>query len=78
MRIKIVAVLSGSLFIVVSVLPGQQQNETPKPRFDELVREEMFSGLAGDEAAFSRAMKLCATRLAANPHDPETLRAWKR
>jgi hypothetical protein len=58
---------------MVVALPGQQQNETRKPRFDELVREDMFSGLAGDDAAFNRAMKLCETRLAANPNDPEAM-----
>jgi hypothetical protein len=42
-------------------------------RFDYLVREDMFNGIEGDEAAFERAMALCEQRLATNPDDPEPL-----
>jgi tetratricopeptide (TPR) repeat protein len=52
------------------VLPQQVK---PDPRFDNLVRGDMFAGMAGDAAAFSRAMKLCEDMLAKNPKHPEAL-----
>src|SRR5262249_19043093 len=42
-------------------------------RFDYLVREDMFRGLAGDTAALERAMALCETRLAENSNNAEAL-----
>jgi tetratricopeptide (TPR) repeat protein len=42
-------------------------------RFDYQVREDMFRGFAGDQAAFDRAMALCEARLAENPDHPEAL-----
>lgn len=42
-------------------------------RFDYLVREDMFRGFAGDQAAFDRAMVLCEARLAENPDHAEAL-----
>jgi hypothetical protein len=42
-------------------------------RFDYLVREDMFRGFAGDNAALERAMALCETRLAENPNNAEAL-----
>jgi hypothetical protein len=42
-------------------------------RFDYLVREDMFKGVAGDKAALDRAMALCDARLAENPNHAEAL-----
>jgi tetratricopeptide (TPR) repeat protein len=47
--------------------------QTTAQRFDYLVREDMFRGFAGDQAAFDRAMALCEARLAENPDHPEAL-----
>jgi hypothetical protein len=42
-------------------------------RFDEIVREDFFEGLAGDTAALARAMKVCEDALANNPAHAEAL-----
>jgi len=42
-------------------------------RFDNLVRDEMFAGMAGDSAALDRAMKRCEEALAADPKDAQAL-----
>jgi tetratricopeptide (TPR) repeat protein len=42
-------------------------------RFDELVRADFFAGVAGDTAAFERAMRLIETTLAADPRRPDVL-----
>jgi hypothetical protein len=44
--------------------------------FDFKVREDMFSGMDGDTAAFDRAMKLIADALAADPNHAEAL-VWR-
>jgi tetratricopeptide (TPR) repeat protein len=49
------------------------QTAKPDPRFDNLVRGDMFAGMAGNQAAFDRAMKLCEDRLAKDPKHPEAL-----
>src|SRR5262245_15120454 len=49
-------------------------NETqsgPRERFDYLVREDYFAGLAGDQAALERAIKVCEEALAKNPKHAE-------
>lgn len=43
------------------------------PRFDELVREDFFAGLGGDEARFQKAMKLCEDTLARQPKHAEAM-----
>jgi len=51
-------------------------NETqsaPPERFDYLVREDYFAGLAGDQAALERAIKVCEEALAKNPKHAEAL-----
>jgi tetratricopeptide (TPR) repeat protein len=52
------------------VLPQQAK---PDPRFDNLVRGDMFAGMAGDAAALARAMKFCEDTLVKNPKHPEAL-----
>src|SRR5262245_9679191 len=42
-------------------------------RFDFLVREDIFAGLAGDRARFDKAMKLCEDTLAKNPKHAEAM-----
>lgn len=49
------------------------QQATPGPRFDNLVRGDMFAGMAGDQTALARAMKLCEETLAKNPNHAEAL-----
>jgi pentatricopeptide repeat protein len=47
---------------------------TPAPeRFDERVRADFFDGLRGDEAAMTRAMKLCEETLAKDPKHAEAM-----
>jgi hypothetical protein len=45
-------------------------------RFDFKVREDMFDGFDGNQAAFDRAMKLIAETLAAEPDHAEAL-TWR-
>jgi hypothetical protein len=42
-------------------------------RFDYLVREDFFAGVAGDQAALDRAMKICEETLAKNPKHAEAM-----
>jgi len=42
-------------------------------RFDNQVRDDFFSGMAGDQEAFDRAMKLCEERLRQDPKNAEAL-----
>jgi hypothetical protein len=50
------------------------KEERPAPqRFDHLVREDFFNGMAGDAEAFNRGMKTCEETLAKNPKHAEAL-----
>src|ERR1051326_6901329 len=49
---------------------GQQAATT---RFDFLVREDFFAGMAGNREAFNRAMKVCEDALAKNPKHAEAM-----
>jgi len=51
----------------------QPANPRDGERFDNLVRDEMFAGMAGDAAAFERAMKRCDEALATDPNDAQAL-----
>ncbi len=42
-------------------------------RFDLLVREDFFAGLAGDQQRFDKAMKFCEETLAKNPRHAEAM-----
>jgi len=81
-------VIAGALFCVnqfnqassaaLSVLAaGQEASSKPQGppvnRFDNLVREDYFAGLAGDEAALDRAIKTCEETLARNPKHAEAM-----
>jgi hypothetical protein len=48
----------------------------PRERLELKVRADFFAGMAGDTAAFARAMKVCDDALAANPSDAEAL-VWR-
>ena len=63
--------------LIGAIVPiGSAQTTTDNNRrFDELVRADFFAGIAGDTAAFERAMRLIETTLAGNPRHPEAL-AW--
>src|ERR1044071_8407868 len=54
-----------------------QQTETStrpqRERFDFLVREDFFAGMAGDKEALARGMKTCEEALAKNPRHAEAL-----
>lgn len=72
-RLSLDPVLTGS--------PAAAQTQAPEPRdrtkdFDYLVRADMFAGMAGDQARFDRAMKLCEDTLAHDPNHPEAL-VWR-
>src|SRR5215472_2382702 len=81
-KMAAVAAFIGALGIwaIDKASPGQVKapasNETqsgPRERFDYLVREDYFAGLAGDQAALERAIKVCEDALAKNPKHAEAL-----
>jgi len=75
MKVKTNAIIPFLLLAsVVSLVLAQKNTETTTAgRFDMAIREDFFSGMAGDSAAFTRAMKLCEERLATRPRDPEAM-----
>lgn len=82
-------VISGTLLVSVAwpllvahwAQPAAAQNQaqpkaaapTSVERFDMLVRDDFFAGLAGDQARFEKAMKLCEETLAKQPKHAEAL-----
>src|SRR5215831_12017253 len=71
----LVAIALSGLFVVVAqkTRPSQKQTAKEPVRFDFLVREDFFVGLAGDEKALERAMKACDKALAKDPRNAEAL-----
>src|SRR5262245_58677950 len=57
---------------ILEVRPLQGQSDS-RERFDFLVRGDFFAGMAGDQAKFDRAMKVCEDALAKNPNHAEAL-----
>jgi tetratricopeptide (TPR) repeat protein len=53
--------------------PGTAQTAPSANRFDHLVREDFFAGLAGDREALARAIKTCEDALARNPKHAEAM-----
>src|SRR5262245_40180476 len=73
--IKLVSILLFVAAIAISHLAFSaviSAQDGPK-RFDFLVREDFFAGLAGDRARFDKAMKLCEETLAKNPKHAEAM-----
>lgn len=60
----IVSFFAGVIALVFSML---QAPATAPQRFDYLVRDDFFAGLAGDEARMQKAQALCERALAENP-----------
>ncbi len=53
--------------------PAEVAKAQPQQRFDFIVREDFFAGMAGDQARFNKGMKFCEETLAKNPQHPEAL-----
>ncbi len=59
---------------LASVLgPPRAAGQSPPMRFDNVVRDDFFAGLAGDAARFERAMKRCEDELAKDPRHAQAL-----
>jgi tetratricopeptide (TPR) repeat protein len=73
--IKLVSILLFVAAIAISHLAFStaiSAQDGPK-RFDFLVREDFFAGLAGDQQRFDKAMKVCEESLAKNPKHAEAM-----
>lgn len=73
-----IAFFSGST-VGQSATPGAVKPQTSQARtdsrvrFDYLVRADFFAGLAGDQARFEKAMKVCEDALSKNANHAEAL-----
>ncbi|MBI3427250.1 MAG: hypothetical protein HY011_30345 [Acidobacteria bacterium] len=69
--------LFASRFVQPAAAQNQAQPKAAPPanaeRFDLQVREDFFAGMAGDQARFEKAMKLCEEMLAQDPKHAEAL-----
>jgi tetratricopeptide (TPR) repeat protein len=61
------------LFATGSMGQGRDQGGSKSERFDLSVREDFFSGFAGDTEALTRGMKKCGQALAKDPKNAEAL-----
>jgi tetratricopeptide (TPR) repeat protein len=68
--ILVFASVIATSYLAFSTATSAQDNSK---RFDFLVREDVFAGLAGDRARFDKAMKLCEETLAKNPKHAEAM-----
>ena len=73
--IKLASILFFAAVIIIShlALSTATSAQDSSKRFDFLVREDVFAGLAGDRARFDKAMKLCEETLAKNPKHAEAM-----
>ena len=73
--IKLTSILFFAAVIAISHLAFSTATsaQDASKRFDFLVREDIFAGLAGDRARFDKAMKLCEETLAKNPKHAEAM-----
>ncbi len=62
-----------SFFTDIQANANPTAQEKTEKRFDYLVRSDFFAGLAGDDAALDRAMKICEATLAKNPKHAEAM-----
>lgn len=56
--------------------PEPPAHSKPNARFDKLVREDLFAGFGGDEAALKRGLEKCELTLRADPRHAEAL-VWR-
>src|SRR5262249_42863152 len=83
---KLMLIVFATAFAVVSSGVTATQNQSPAKngrnlsadpqgaqRFDMLVREDIFAGLAGDTARFDKAMKFIEETLAKNPKHAQAM-----
>jgi len=68
-RLKLTAVSAALLAFLLSIASAQKQAE----RFDLVVREDFFAGLAGNAEALKRGMAKCEEKLKAEPDNAEAL-----
>lgn len=68
--VALFATVCAAAFFTDTQANAQQKTEK---RFDYLVRSDFFAGLAGDDAALDRAMKVCEETLAKNPKHAEAM-----
>jgi tetratricopeptide (TPR) repeat protein len=74
-RLASALVFAAALAISHIALSTATSAQNDSKRFDYLVREDVFAGLAGDRQRFDKAMKLCEETLAKNPKHAEAM-AW--
>ena len=61
----------GIVIVAVLLSVGASPPASPTIRFDEVIRDDFFAGLAGDQARLDQAMQVCEQALAVNPdHAP--------
>jgi hypothetical protein len=60
----------------VALADATPSQDSSRPRFDEIVREDFFAGFAGDREALDRGMRTCSDALKQDPHNAEAL-AWE-
>ena len=67
--------LTFTLLVIAVVLATgtRSSGQPPADRFDYLVRNDFFAGIAGDRARLDRGMKVCEEILAGNPRHAEAL-----
>jgi hypothetical protein len=64
------------MFVVQLVIAVMAQVPTPAgnaQRFDNLVREDFFAGVSGDEARLQKVLDVCDAALARDPRDAQAL-----
>ena len=72
----VVALVAGAMLLAVSHgtrASGQSAGSARANRFDMQVREDFFSGFAGDAESLERGMKRCEEALAKDPKNAEAL-----
>lgn len=59
--------------VEVSLEPSRAAGQSPPMRFDDVVRDDFFAGLAGDTARLDAAMRRCEEELAKDPRHAQAL-----
>jgi hypothetical protein len=65
--------IASAIAFLMGFLTTLRSAPAQEPRFDMKVREDFFSGYAGDREALTRGMKACEDTLAKNPKEPGAL-----